>query len=141
MNNVDQVRKMYQAFGMHEGEQTEMLPVAEMEFCLQAIAEEFQELSDAYVKQDIAGIADALVDVSIFVLGTSIRMGLPWEALFNEVMQANMKKELGEGSKARSLAGYKIDLVKPKNWKAPNIIKVLRDNGWKGLDWPKLLKK
>jgi len=62
---------------------------------------------------------DALIDIIIFAFGTIERHG--WSEIFheafNEVMKANLAKEVGQGKKSRG--SFLIDLVKPGGWVAP----------------------
>ena len=63
------------------------------DFRLKFLHEELNELKDGYVEQDLAKIADALVDLVYVALGTAHLHGLPWPALWREVQRANMTKE------------------------------------------------
>lgn len=109
--------------------------------------------------QDLAKIADALVDLAYVTLGTAHVHRLPWAELFAEVQRANVTKERcgidhryeGDGVSAcehlnpdglcgadrwaHSLRGSAHDVIKPRGWTAPDIIGVLMAAGWKG---PKL---
>jgi predicted HAD superfamily Cof-like phosphohydrolase len=105
------------------------LPVATVRFRLGALEEELRELREAYERDDLPGVADALVDLVIFALGTAHLHGLPWPELFVEVMKANMRKEAGVGNKERN-ATQGFDLVKPPGWRPPNLLKILREHGW-----------
>lgn len=67
-------------------------------------------------------MADALVDLVYFALGTAVMLGLPWEELWQEVHQANMAKTKGPTHR-----GHPIDVRKPPNWVPPNINRVLLD--------------
>jgi predicted HAD superfamily Cof-like phosphohydrolase len=89
-------------------------------FRIIAIHEELNELMVAYMKGDLAGITDALVDITYFVYGTSILMDLPLEKAWDLVHQANMKKQLAPANHDHK-RGWNKDIIKPFSWKAPDI--------------------
>ena len=133
MNNFDSVKRMYLDFGLSSS--TVQGPVlitgdAAM-FRVKAMIEELSELSLAYSHDDLPGIADALVDLVVFALGTAVLHNLPWEDLFKEVMRANMDKVPQFTDKKERNGVGSIDLIKPEGWKPPDIEAVLKDGGWK----------
>lgn len=75
--------------------------------------------------QDIAGQADALVDLVYFALGTAVMMGLPFRALWDDVQRANMAKVRGVTQR-----GHKVDVKKPEGWVGPQTMKVLEAHGY-----------
>jgi len=133
MTNFTDVIKMYDKFGLVGGltESPKLIQPGESAFRLECLREELSELNDAYVENDLPKIADALVDLAVFVLGTAVRHNLPWEQLFDEVMRANNDKQVGNPAKERNGAGWKVDLVKPEGWVGPDIEKILLEYGWK----------
>lgn len=82
-----------------------------------ALAEELGEFSDAETLEDEA---DALLDLMYFAGGRLVEMGLPVGAAFEEVHQANMRKERGELSKRPFSKGF--DAIKPAGWTAPDLM-------------------
>lgn len=67
---------------------------------------------------------DALVDLSYVVNGTAYLQGFDFDAAFQTVHEANMKKirtERPEDSKR----GSKYDVVKPHNWSPPDLTEFL----------------
>lgn len=115
-----------------EENQPHLLPDDMAVFRVRAIKEEVNELVKAYANDDLEGIADALVDIVVFVLGTAALHNLPWESMFKEVMEANMRKEAGPSVKPRGSGINQVDLLKPEGWEGPNIIQCLIDAGWEG---------
>jgi predicted HAD superfamily Cof-like phosphohydrolase len=130
-----------------------LIPDELAKFRLKFLAEELNELLDAYERHDLSKIADALVDLVYVAMGTAHLHGLPWEALWNEVQRANMAKErceighafipMGDDSAIEapdcceqcnapqhkhSTRGSINDVIKPPGWTAPNIARVLLDN-------------
>ena len=92
---------------------------------LECLREERHELEPAFEQGDFAGAADALVDLVVFAKGTAVLMGLPWAALFDDVMRANMAKVRGVGHR-----GHAVDLVKPLGWQGPKTHEILEDHYW-----------
>ena len=93
------------------------------------LLEEVSELTTASDAQDLAGIADALVDIVYVAKGTAVMLGLPWAQLWNEVHRANMEKEGGATTRHRK------DLVKPPGWRPPDLTEILYLNGYRPRDW------
>lgn len=89
--------------------------------------EEIRELIEGNVKQDLAKVADALVDIVWVALGTAHYAGIPFDALWEEVKRANMEKrpwKEGDPIKPRNALG--LEVVKPDGWRPPDIDGVLR---------------
>ena len=57
-----------------------------------------RELLPALLNKDLVGIADGCADAIVVIIGTCLEYGIPLDAVFNEVMRANMSK-LGEDGK------------------------------------------
>ena len=68
---------------------------------------------------------DAMLDLSIFALGTTERQGFPTNDGWKRVMSANMQKELAEKA-SDSKRSFKIDLVKPEGWQAPDLTDLVK---------------
>ena len=94
---------------------------------LGALMEELAEIAQAAAREDLAGVADGLVDLVVFAKGTAVMMGLPWKELWDDVMRANLSKERGIGKR-----GYKVDLVKPEGWVGPQTERILGSAGYDG---------
>jgi len=87
------------------------------------LAEEFAEYLDAELRDDKAGIADALADMHYIAAGTEAAYGINGKAVFSEVHRSNMAK-LGEyGAPIYNEAGK---VVKPKGWTPPDIEKAMK---------------
>lgn len=76
-------------------------------------------------RQDVPEMADALIDLTYFVKGTAIAMGLPWGHLFDDVHNCNMAKVRGTTKR-----GHSVDLAKPPGWEPPNTVAILQEHGW-----------
>ena len=89
------------------------------------LAEEFAEYTNAITKKDAAAALDALVDIVYIALGTAWLFNLPFDKAWKEVQKANMSK-IRAKSKSKK-RGTKFDVIKPKDWKAPNIEKIVEE--------------
>jgi predicted HAD superfamily Cof-like phosphohydrolase len=91
----------------------------------QCLMEEVKEFMEAIAVEDMAGMADALVDLVYFAKGTAAILGLPWRALFEDVHRANMAKVRGVGKR-----GFAVDLIKPEGWEGPKTMEILKHFGY-----------
>lgn len=82
--------------------------------------------------QDLALQADALVDLVYVALGTAAMMGLPWQALWDDVQRANMAKE--KGPTHRNM-GFGSDICKPPGWEPPRTEEILSAAGYERVDF------
>jgi predicted HAD superfamily Cof-like phosphohydrolase len=96
--------------------------LAERIHCMQ---EELDEFKSGAKQQDMAEMADALVDLVYFALGTAVMMGLPWDRLFADVQRANMQKVRGMTKR-----GFVFDACKPVGWVAPLTEHILAESGY-----------
>lgn len=94
------------------------------------MAEERSEFMSAHDDGDLAGAADALIDLAYVVMGTAVLMGLPWQELWNRVHHANMRKVRAERAQD-SKRGSTLDVIKPSGWEPPDHLPVLKRYGWK----------
>ena len=86
------------------------------------IAEEFLELREAIVNEDIVEIADALTDLLYVVYGAGHAFGIDLDECFLEVHASNMQKLDDEGQPI-----YREDgkVLKSDNYFKPNLASVL----------------
>lgn len=91
--------------------------------------EELHEFLTAIESQNMAELADALVDLVYVAKGTANLMGLPWAQLWDDVHRANMAKERGVGKR-----GNLVDCVKPDGWQPPKTEAILHTAGYVGND-------
>lgn len=100
-------------------------------FRVNFMEEELEEYYDAWVADDMPGMADALVDIVYVAMGTAHEHGFDWNNCWDEVQKANMRK-MNAQTADDSKRGWHGDVVKPKGWTPPDIKGVLRRQGWKG---------
>lgn len=99
-------------------------------FRTQFLEEELRELRTALDFDDLAGAADALVDLVYVALGTAHLLGLDFPAHWAEVQRANLAKERATSADdPRSKRGHHLDVVKPEGWLPPDHAAILRGQG------------
>lgn len=90
------------------------------------LQEELNELKVAALSQDLCGQADALIDLVYVAKGTAVMLGLPWDALWDDVHRANMEKVRG-----RTHRGNVADCAKPPSWVPPLTRAILLSHGYR----------
>ena len=83
-------------------------------WALKAFLEEVEEFKTA---TNIHEEADALADLTYYVMGRFYEMGVDPDPIFEDVHGANMKKRLGRVEKR----GHDIDAQKPDGWQEPRL--------------------
>lgn len=78
------------------------------------LVEETEEFYEAALKADIVKTVDGLLDTVYVALGTLYLMGIPVQACWDLVQQANMSKVRGMTKR-----GNAIDARKPEGWVNP----------------------
>jgi predicted HAD superfamily Cof-like phosphohydrolase len=86
-----------------------------LEFRIGCLQEELDELKAAQTGDDAV---DALIDLSVFAIGTLDLFGIDAEMAWNRVYNANISKEVGIKAARPNPLGLP-DLVKPEGWVAP----------------------
>lgn len=90
-----------------------------MELRIAQIEEELNELKDAVANNDPEEIVDALVDISVFAIGTMDLFQVDGHRAWNQVLEANLDKEVGIKPGRPNPFGLP-DLIKPAGWEAPS---------------------
>lgn len=85
------------------------------------IQEELEEMTEAHALGDLPKAADALIDLVYVVMGTGVMMGLPWQALWDAVQYANIRKERDPSQDTEHHKG----VIKPPGWTPPDLQAVL----------------
>lgn len=88
-------------------------------FRLDFIEEEFDETLKAFADGDAKEIVDGLIDIIVIAIGTLDLFNVDTDWAWEEVMKANMNKEVGVKPSRPNPLGLP-DLIKPKNWIEPN---------------------
>lgn len=129
MNPIYLVSLFQKKFGWEVGAKPALINRQLAQKRIDCLKEELKELQEAVEADDLEGVADALIDLDYFVLGTAnlYGIGTAWGELFADVHRANMAKKRGVGKR-----GHVHDVVKPADWVGPETGNILRRHGWKG---------
>jgi predicted HAD superfamily Cof-like phosphohydrolase len=76
-------------------------------------------LQEAITRRDSEETVDALIDLCVVAIGTLDLFGVDSHAAWNEVLAANMNKEVGVKASRPNAFGLP-DLIKPEGWQPPN---------------------
>ena len=88
-----------------------------LKFRANFIGEEYRELQDNLT--DPEEVVDALIDICVVAIGTLDVMGVDANAAWDEVLKANMIKQVGVKPNRPNPLGLP-DLMKPEGWVAPS---------------------
>lgn len=94
MKTVEQmVREFSEKYGhlINEKPTVEVSPVVK-DLRIKLIEEEFLELSDALLNDNLSDIADGCADLVYVIVGTCLSYGIPFDRVFAEVHNSNMTK-------------------------------------------------
>ena len=117
-NWVKDMNDMHAKFGVREVvSKMDANKLAEfLEFRIGCLQEELDELKAARNGDDAV---DALIDLSVFAIGTLDLFGIDAEMAWNRVYNANISKEVGIKEARPNPMGLP-DLIKPAGWIAPS---------------------
>ena len=90
-----------------------------LEFRLAFIKEELDETTQAVANNDPEEIVDGLIDLCVVAIGTLDAFGVDAHKAWDEVLKANMNKQVGEKAERPNPLGLP-DLVKPEGWESPS---------------------
>ena len=110
---------------MRASDQTEIGYGDQSELYMRLIAEEFNELMQAYADRDIVEIADACADLKWVIEGLEHTMQLPQQQIWDEVARSNLAKISDDGTVLRREDGK---ILKPHDWTTPDIKTILVDH-------------
>lgn len=129
MSEYDDVGAFNKKFGLPyygDGSEPHFLDQETQMYRIRHMIEELQEYQDACGENDLAGAADALVDLVYVAMGTAHFMGIPFNECWDEVQRANMSKVRAESaSDDRSKRKNAWDVVKPANFVPPDIWRII----------------
>ena len=116
------VLEFHKEFDIHIAETPSVPDERTQALRVRLIQEEFDELKEAFKKNDLPHIAKELADLLYVVYGTAISYGIDMEPVFQEVQRSNMSK----------VGGYKREdgkWVKPATYSPANIAPILALQG------------
>jgi predicted HAD superfamily Cof-like phosphohydrolase len=112
-NPIIDINSMLNHYGFHHSEMTSQ----RLQFRLQLLTEEYNELRQSLDDADAAETVDALIDIVVIALGTLQLCNVDIDKAWSTVMAANMAKTRGS-KPGRPSDGW--DLAKPHDWVAPD---------------------
>jgi len=122
-NWVDDMYHMHKKFGVHEwvkkNKDNKELMRKFLEFRVRFLQEELEETRKAVEESDAEEIVDGLIDLCVVAIGTLDAFGVDPYKAWDEVLKANLAKEVGVKPERPNPMGLP-DLIKPDDWEAPN---------------------
>lgn len=120
-NWVWDIERMHSRFGVNSKvrEMDNELKQKFLKFRADCVLEECNELQAAVESRNSEEIIDALIDVCVFAIGTLDSFGADAHKAWDEVLRANMSKEVGIKEGRPNPFGLP-DLIKPEGWQGPN---------------------
>jgi len=120
---VADMAKMHEKYGVHEWMKTATLEQKRkfLEFRINFLREELTETATAVEGLDPEEIVDGLIDLCVVAIGTLDAYGVDAHSAWNEVLVANMNKEVGVKASRPNPLGLP-DLIKPDGWESPSHI-------------------
>jgi predicted HAD superfamily Cof-like phosphohydrolase len=104
---------------MHDNQDNSDLLNKYIEFRLKFIREELMETEAAFTNKDAEEIVDGLIDLCVVAIGTLDALGVDSNKAWDEVLKANLAKEVGVKESRPNPLGLP-DLIKPEGWEAPS---------------------
>ena len=90
-----------------------------LEFRINFLREELDETQKAFSESDAEEIVDGLIDLCVVAIGTLDAFGVNPYTAWDQVLKANMNKEVGVKPERPNPLGLP-DLIKPEGWEAPS---------------------
>ena len=103
------VEEFHRKFDIAVSDRPSLPEEATRQLRVRLIQEEFEELQEAMVAQDLPGVAKELADLLYVVYGTAVSYGLDMDPVFREVHRSNLSK-VG-GYKRADGKGYALDCM------------------------------
>ena len=89
-----------------------------MDFRVKMMQEELDETKAAVKNGDAEEVVDGIIDMCVFAIGTLEVFGVDANKAWDQVLKANMSKEVGIKEGRPNPLGLP-DLVKPEGWEGP----------------------
>ena len=89
-----------------------------MDFRIKMMQEELDETKTAFKNGDAEEIVDGIIDMCVFAIGTLEVFGVDANKAWDQVLKANMSKEVGIKEGRPNPLGLP-DLIKPEGWEGP----------------------
>ena len=120
-NWVRDMNNMHAKNGVHEWVKNNPDKLKKyLEFRINFLQEELDETQRAaFIYEDPEEIVDGLIDLCVVAIGTLDAFGVDANAAWDEVLKANMAKEVGVKPERPNPLGLP-DLMKPEGWEPPS---------------------
>lgn len=92
MDPQSMVEEFHRKFGIAIGHTPNLPDEGTKQLRMKLMQEEFDELKEAMVTQDLTGVAKELADLLYVVYGTAVAYGMDMEPVFREVHRSNLSK-------------------------------------------------
>lgn len=120
LDMVKDIAEMHEHYNVHGWVKENPEKLKELlKFRLLMLREEFYEAVDAHSANDAEELVDALLDQVVIALGTLDLMGVDTNKAWDEILRANMSKQVGMKETRKNDLGLP-DLIKPSDWVTPN---------------------
>ena len=120
-NWVRDMNNMHAKYGVHKWVKNNPDKLKKyLEFRINFLQEELDETQRAaFIYEDPEEIVDGLIDLCVVAIGTLDAFGVDANAAWDEVLKANMAKEVGVKPERPNPLGLP-DLMKPEGWQPPS---------------------
>ena len=120
-NWVRDMNNMHAKYGVHRWVKNNPDKLKKyLEFRINFLQEELDETQQAaFIYEDPEEIVDGLIDLCVVAIGTLDAFGVDANAAWDEVLKANMAKEVGVKPERPNPLGLP-DLMKPEGWEPPS---------------------
>ena len=120
-NWVRDMNNMHAKYGVHKWVKNNPDKLRKyLEFRINFLQEELDETQRAaFIDEDPEEIVDGLIDLCVVAIGTLDAFGVDANAAWDEVLKANMAKEVGVKPERPNPLGLP-DLMKPEGWEPPS---------------------
>ena len=124
INWAEDMNRMHKKYGVHEAiEKLDRQQLrAYLNFRVKFLQEELDELKEATkpkIPIDAEETVDALIDLCVVAIGTLDAFGVNAYEAWNQVLAANLNKEVGIKESRPNPYGLP-DLIKPEGWTPPD---------------------
>ena len=118
---VKDMNDMHAKYGVHKWVKNNPDKLRKyLEFRINFLQEELDETQRAaFIYEDPEEIVDGLIDLCVVAIGTLDAFGVDANAAWDEVLKANMAKEVGVKPERPNPLGLP-DLMKPEGWEPPS---------------------
>ena len=120
-NWVRDMNNMHAKYGVHRWVKNNPDKLKKyLEFRINFLQEELDETQRAaFIYEDPEEIVDGLIDLCVVAIGTLDAFGVDANAAWDQVLKANMAKEVGVKPERPNPLGLP-DLMKPEGWQPPS---------------------